>query len=59
MYYQFVFPEIEFIISPVVTRGVSKENWYQSEYGIRLVLKEVEHCGSQFADMMCKSDERL
>ena len=53
MYYQFVFPEIEFIVSPVITRGVSKENWYQSEYGICLVLKEVEHCGSQFADMMC------
>ena len=34
MYYQFVFPEIEFIVSPVITRGVSKENWYQSEYGI-------------------------
>lgn len=30
MYYQFVFPEIEFIVSPVITRGVSKENWYQS-----------------------------
>ena len=53
MYYQFVFPEIEFIVSPVITRRVSKENWYQSEYGICLVLKEVEHCGSQFADMMC------
>ena len=55
MYYQFVFPEIEFIVSPVITRGVSKENWYQSEYGICLVLKEVEHCGSQFADMMLRS----
>ena len=54
MYYQFVFPEIEFIVSPVITRGVSKENWYQSEYGICLVLKEVEHCGSQFADMMLR-----
>ena len=41
MYYQFVFPEIEFIVSPVITRGVSKENWYQSEYGICLLLKEV------------------
>ena len=51
---QFVFPEIEFIVSPVITRGVSKENWYQSEYGICLVLKEVEHCGSQFADMMLR-----
>lgn len=54
MYYQFVFPETEFIVSPSVTRGISRENWYQSEYGIRLVLKEVEHCGSQFVDMMCR-----
>lgn len=53
MYYQLMFPETKFCVSPVVTRGISRENWYTRPESIRLVLSEVEHCGSQFVDIMC------
>lgn len=52
MYYQLLFPETKFYVSSVVTRGISRENWYKKEESIRLVLAEVEHCGSQFVDIM-------
>ena len=52
MYYQQMFPETVFYVSPVNTRGISKDNWYTKEESIHLVLKEVEHCGSQFHEIM-------
>lgn len=52
LYYQICFPETEFFVCPVVTKGISKENWYQTEKGRKLVLTEVEHCGSQFGTVL-------
>jgi uncharacterized SAM-binding protein YcdF (DUF218 family) len=52
MYYQEQFPETEFLVCPVVTRGISKATWQQSEEGIDTVLGEVERCGSQFHAIM-------
>lgn len=52
MYYQLVFPHTRFFVSPVETRGINRENWHTSREGIRLVLKEVEHCASQFYEIM-------
>jgi uncharacterized SAM-binding protein YcdF (DUF218 family) len=51
LYYQVCFPEAEILVCPVVTKNISRENWYRSENGIRTVLKEVEHCGNQFREI--------
>ena len=52
LYYQEQFPETEFMVCPVVTKGISRENWYQTEYGIQTVLGEIERCGAQFHEIM-------
>lgn len=52
MYYQEQFPETEFLVCPVVTRGISRENWMQTEQGIDTVLGEVERCGGQFHEIL-------
>lgn len=48
LYYQEQFPETEFVVCPVVTRGIGKDTWMKTEEGIDTVLGEVERCGSQF-----------
>jgi uncharacterized SAM-binding protein YcdF (DUF218 family) len=58
LYYQVCFPETEILVCPVVTKGVSRENWYQTEKGTELVLTEVEHCGSQFHEIFREYRER-
>ena len=52
LYYKEQFPEVEFLVCPVVTRGISRENWYRSELGIDTVLGEVDRCGGQFHEIM-------
>lgn len=52
MYFQFCFPHTEFIICPVETQGISKENWYKSDDGIEKVMSEVMKCGGQFKELM-------
>lgn len=52
LYYQVCFPEAELLVCPVVTKGISRDNWYRSERGIDLVLTEVKHCGSQFGQIL-------
>ena len=59
LYYQVCFPEAQILVCPVVTRGISRENWYQSKEGIRTVLTEVEHCGSQFGQIFLEHLEEL
>ena len=58
LYYQVCFPEARILMIPTVTKGVSRENWYKSEASIDLVLKEVEHCGSQFHDIFLEHLQR-
>lgn len=51
MYYQFTFPETEFLVVPVKdTHGglITKENWYQSQIGVEKVLGELNRVGTQF-----------
>lgn len=48
MLYQAAFPEVEFGLIPFNGFDVSKENWWQSEYGIQRVLGELRRCGEQF-----------
>lgn len=51
LYYQVCFPEARILVCPVVTKGIDRNNWHRSEAGIRTVLTEVEHCGSQFGQI--------
>lgn len=52
MYYQEQFPDTEFLVCPVVTKGISRENWHQTRQGIDRVLGELERCGGQFHEIM-------
>lgn len=52
MYYQEQFPDTEFLVCPVVTRGISKENWMKDPQKIDTVLGELERCGGQFHAIM-------
>ena len=52
LYYQICFPETEFFVCPVETKGITRDNWYLTEEGRRLVLTEVKHCGSQFVEAL-------
>lgn len=49
--YQSVFPsKTEFSIAPVVDRyDITKENWFQSEIGIKRTMAEVERIGKYFS----------
>lgn len=51
LYYQVCFPEARILVCPVVTKGVSRDNWYRSEHSIDLVLNEMKHCGTQFHEI--------
>ena len=51
MYYQFTFPDTEFIVVPAkdTHKGlVQKENWYTSQAGVEKVLGELNRIGTQF-----------
>ncbi len=52
LYYQVCFPEARILVCPVVTKGICKDNWYQTEKGIDLVLTEIKHCGTQFGQIL-------
>ncbi len=52
MYYQEQFPDTEFLVCPVVTRGISRDSWHCSREGIDVVLGEVERCGEQFHEIL-------
>lgn len=51
MYYQLLFPEVKLIVSPVVTKDISRENWDLDAGKIDAVLGEMERCGSQFHEI--------
>lgn len=48
MFYQLAFPDADIRVCPVHCYNVTKDNWYQSEKGIDLVLGELARCGNQF-----------
>ena len=51
-YYQILFPEAEILVCPTITKGITKENWFKKEEGIRIVLGEMERCGNQFHEIV-------
>lgn len=50
MLYQLAFPDTELFVCPVDCYGITRENWFTSEYGIDRVLGELARCGNQFVD---------
>lgn len=51
LYYQVCFPETEILVCPVATKGIDRESWHESEEGVRLVLNEMKHIGTQFTEI--------
>lgn len=47
MYYQFSFPDTEFMVAPVCV-AVTREDWYRTEFGQEKVLGELARLGTQF-----------
>ena len=47
-YYQQQFPETEIRVIPVVTKGITRDNWYLSQEKTDVVLGELRRCGEQF-----------
>ena len=52
MYYQEQFPDTEFLICPVQTKGISRDSWFLDPDRIDTVLGEVERCGGQFHEIL-------
>lgn len=52
MYYQRAYPETEFLVCPCSVDGITKQNWRNSEEGVREVLAEVNRIVMQFELMM-------
>lgn len=52
LYFTLLYPDTRFLVCPVVTRNISRENWQKDPEKIDLVLGEVERCGSQFHDIL-------
>lgn len=59
LYYQVCFPEAEILVCPVETKGINRHNWYQKEDGVKLVLNEMKHCGTQFGEIFRQNIEKI
>ena len=57
MYYQEQFPDTEFVVCPVVTKGISKDNWFLDQAKTDVVLGELERCGIQFHCVLPVTDK--
>lgn len=55
MYYQFSFPQTQFLVAPVSDPGgvriTNRDNWYKTESGQRKVLGELNRLGTQFTQL--------
>ena len=52
LYYQLLYPDTRFLVCPVRESDVTRENWYLTEEGTRIVLGEIERIGVQFHEIM-------
>lgn len=52
MYYKLCYPNTEFIICPIESQGINKDNWFKFDVGIDKVMGELMRCGSQFKDLI-------
>lgn len=54
LYYEILYPDTRFYICPTVTQNISKDNWFQDESKINIVLGEIERWGGQFHQIMAE-----
>lgn len=52
MYFQYVYPETEFLVCPSFPDGITKSNWNQTELGVDAVTGEITRIVRQFSLMM-------
>lgn len=59
MYFEYIFQDtdVEFLMCPAVTQGISRCSWMESQKGMDTVLGELRRCGEQFA-WMCGHQDR-
>lgn len=59
MYFEYVFQDtdVEFLMCPAVTQGISRCSWMESQKGLDTVLGELRRCGERFA-WMCGHQDR-
>lgn len=58
LYYQLLYPETKFLVCPIKDSSVTKENWFFSEKGTKIVLGEIERIGVQFHEIMREMREK-
>lgn len=60
MFFQSAFPQTDFLIIPFAGFGITKWNWFKTEYGVQRTLGELSRCGNQFSffDITNYSDEQ-
>lgn len=49
--YACYFPGVDLFMVPTDTQGITKDNWIETERGIKMVMSEVKKCGIYFEDM--------
>ena len=54
LYYQVLFPDTEILVCPTVTKGITRDNWFKSTESTKIVLGEIERCGSQFHEIVAE-----
>ncbi len=54
LYYQVMFPDTEILVHPVITKGITRDNWFQKRETAEIVLGEIEKCGSQFHEIVAE-----
>lgn len=63
MYYQLVFPKVEFLVCPAPyideNTSITRENWHKSQLGVHKVLGELRRCGEQFQDVFLFNAEEV
>ena len=52
LYYQLLYPDTRFLVCPVRESDVTRENWFLTEKGTKIVLGEIERIGVQFHEIM-------
>lgn len=57
MTYEHVFPSANIMIAPTDTKGITKDNWFTNENGVKIVMDELEKLGKYFrryySDTLC------
>lgn len=59
MLYSWMYPDTEFIVCPVDNRGINRDNWYMTEYGVNRVMGELGRCGNQLQEAVSVWKEHL